>query len=308
MRQTDTLRQQIIVAVGAGLVAVIFLAAWVLSLPAPPAALLTAAPTATPPVIATPIAVAAQPTAAPTLQPTAMPTPLPNQAATALPTLPPASPPAPTLTPPPAGPTPPATPTLMPNPTVPAPTATPLPPLFIDVESPGYETIVRRPGAVTVRGQTLPGSLVQIFNTIRGIGQVAYSELSDADGRFAITVSLDQGLNSLEIRATHAATGAAMREFWQIRYAPVSVELTVRINEPAGLALFVRESPLRIVGKTTPGATVVVNDLLYPDVSANGDWSITIGLREQGEHTITAAASLDGKTVTDEITVTYTPQ
>lgn len=145
---------------------------------------------------------------------------------------------------------------------------------------------------------------MQIFN-----GPVASSaKVSDADGRFAIAIRLNPGLNALQVHATHFAADDPTRAWLHIQYAPVSVELTVRITEPAGLALFVRENPLRIAGETTPGATVVVNDIHYPEVGANGDWSITIGLPGQGEHTITATASLNGESAADQITVTYTPQ
>ena len=297
---TATLRQQIIVALGAGLAAIIFLAAWVLSLPEPPAALLTAAPTATPSLPAAP-----PPTTAPTPPPTALPTAMPDLPATATPPPPPAPTPTPLPTP---VPTPAATPTPLPTATVPPPTPTPLPELFIEVASPGYRDTVRRPGAVTVEGRTLPGSVVQIFNTIKGIGPVASSEIADADGRFAVSIALNRNLNSLEIRATHAATDQAKRRAWEVIYDPVPVEFTIRITEPSS-GVFVRNNPLRIAGKTAPGATVVINDAFAVQADDNGDWSGNILLStERRLQTITAAASLDGDTAADQITVTYAPQ
>lgn len=208
---------------------------------------------------------------------------------------------------PPPTPTPAATPTPLPTPTVPPPTATPRP-LFIDVDSPGYNATVRRPGTVTVVGWTRPNSVVQISNTIRGIGTVERSGLSDTDGRFAIDIALDQNLNVLQIIATHAATRDVTRVFWQVIYAPAPVELTVQITKPSSSGVFVYENPLPIAGKTTPGATVIINNAFEIEPDANGNWTARILLHQAGQHTITAVASLNGETADDMINVTYRPQ
>ena len=156
-------------------------------------------------------------------------------------------------------------------------------------------------------GRTLPGSVVQIFNTIDGIGPVSRSETSDTDGRFAVPIALNRKLNSLEIRATHAVTDQTTRRYWEVFYDPAPVEFTIQITEPRS-GVFVRNNPLRIAGKTAPGATVIINDLFAVKADDNGDWSGNILLsRESRQHTITAAASLDGDTATAQITVTYAP-
>ena len=157
-------------------------------------------------------------------------------------------------------------------------------------------------------GRTLPGSVVQIFNSIDGIGPVSRSETSDTEGRFAIPIALNRKLNSLEIRATHAGAGQTIRRYWEVFYDPAPVELTIQITEPSS-GVFVRNNPLRIAGKTAPGATVIINDAFAVKADGNGDWGGDIVLSPGSrQHTITAAASLNGDTATDQITVTYAPQ
>ena len=175
------------------------------------------------------------------------------------------------------------------------------------MESPDYNSIVSRPGEVTIKGRTRPGSFVRISNNIRGIGPVERSAISDADGRFAISIVLDRDLNVLELRATHAATRDEKREWWQVIYDPVPVEFTIQITEPSS-GVFVRNNPLRIAGKTAPGATVIINNVFAVAADDNGDWSGNILLSsERRLHTITATASLDADTAQAEITVIYNP-
>ena len=177
------------------------------------------------------------------------------------------------------------------------------------MDCPGYYATVRRTGEATVVGRTLPNSQVEISNSIRGLPEVVKNAgLSDADGRFAVDIQLNDGLNSLEVRANHLATGDVEREAWLVFYQPAAADFAVRIDAPRDCAI-VSANQVRVAGQTAPGAKVTVGPF-STTADANGEWSVEIGLLEKGSPTITAVATRDGSAVdaADSITVIHNPE
>ena len=162
-------------------------------------------------------------------------------------------------------------------------------------------------------GRTLPNSQVEISNSIRGRpAPVERAGLSDASGRFAVDIELDDsitGLNSLDVRANHLATGEVARAAWLVYYKPAAADFAVRIDEPRDCA-DIPAYQVRVAGQTAPGAKVTVNDRFATAANTAGEWSVEIGLPEKGSHTITAVATRDGSAIdaADSITVIHNPE
>ena len=162
-------------------------------------------------------------------------------------------------------------------------------------------------------GRTLPNSQVEISNSIRGLPEVVKNAgLSDADGRFAVDIQLDDsrnGLNSLEVRANHLATGDVERAAWLVLYKPAAADFAVRIDAPRDCA-DIPAYQVRVAGQTAPGAKVTVNSIFSTAANAEGEWSVEIGLPEKGSHTITAVATRPGSAAVaaDSITVIHNPE
>ncbi len=127
----------------------------------------------------------------------------------------------------------------------------------------------------------------------------------NADGSFAKTVTLNEGDNTIVLRAVNAYG------------KPASVVKTIKyIAEIAAPALTVNDIPatvnsaaLTITGTLSdavdPGAKVYVNDRLV--AGSTGNWSATITLSEGTNTIVIVATNSFGKSTTIVKTVTYTP-
>lgn len=189
------------------------------------------------------------------------------------------------------------TPTAPQSPTAPPTTPTPTADsLFLDVRGPSDGAVVGN-AAVVIHGLTLPGATVSIGS---------WAEVAGADGRFQAEVALEPGDNEIVVVAKDTRTGTQ-----------ISAQVTVRFEEPPGQPFFlvvtepsdqsiVSTSRLSVVGKTSPGAVVTVNDVGV-SVGEAGDFSTVITL-EQGPNIIEVVASgLQGRVLSAVIAVIYRP-
>lgn len=177
------------------------------------------------------------------------------------------------------------------------------------------KTVVCTLGSPTITVTKCPDITDQRVVTIEGTiggereGVVLYinDQLApvNADGSFAKTVTLNEGDNTIVLRAVNAYD------------KPASVVRTVKyIAEIAPPALTVDDIPatvdtatLTITGKLSdavdPGAKVYVNDRLV--AGSTGNWSATITLSEGTNTIVIVATNSFGKSTTIVKTVTYTP-
>ena len=175
--------------------------------------------------------------------------------------------------------------------------------LFLEVRSPRPFEVVRGLPRVEVQGVTLPGSVILITYTSSSQPDRVDRLPADSNGAFTRAVPLSLGFNVIEIVSVHGSSNQEVRRSLPVEYDPTPLELMVSIMEPADGAV-VTGSVLEVSGKSSPGALVVLNDVVMA-VDDNGSWQTNIVL-QSGRNEIKVMASQDGDTVEDAITVTYT--
>jgi hypothetical protein len=217
------------------------------------------------------------PTRTPTLAPTFTPIP-PTATATPTPT-----------------PTPVPTPTPAPDTlTTPGPTPTPRPPLFLRVIEPDYGSTLRT-RVVTVSGVTTSGASVRVNDTPVTV---------DEEGDFEIEVSLEPGINVIEVVASDA-TGDQVRDFVAVTHAePTPQPFFLQVTEPVD-QIAVSNQPIRVLGRTLPHALVTVNGVSIR-VGVEGEFSTLVEL-QPGPNTIEVEAFAGGRTLPITRTVTFVP-
>lgn len=220
---------------------------------------------------------ASLPTSTPTLIPTSTPTP-------------------PTPTPTPA-PTPTPTPTPTPAPdalTTPGPTPTPRPPLFLRVLEPDYGSTVRSK-VITLSGVTTPGATVRVNDSPVNV---------DEAGDFQLEVSLEPGINVIEVVASDA-TGDQIRDFVAVTHAePTPQPFFLLVTEPVD-QIIVSNQTIRVLGRTLPHALVSVNGVSIR-VDVEGEFSTLVEL-QPGPNTIKVEAFAGGRELSTTRKVTYVP-
>ena len=277
--------QQIVAVTAAVLLVVLFLALWLSNLPGLPAVPYraerpqpTATPTQAPP---TPVVITATPTPSPTPTPTVLPTPTP-----------------------PATPVPTPVPTPRPTPTPPQPTPTPRP-HFLEVRDPTDLETIYGPPATVVSGSTLPWSIVELIYSSSAFPERDVRIQADADGNYAGTVPLYEGINVIEVIGYHGSSSRQQRRFIQVNYVGSREELTLTIMDPPDGSM-VSNRLLTITGVIAPDAEVVINDLIPAMPDPTGKWAANLLLRP-GDNTIRVAASRGDEITEAVVTVTYEP-
>ena len=178
---------------------------------------------------------------------------------------------------------------------MPTPSPTPEPPLFLDVRGPDEGAVIFL-DVVVVYGLTTPGATVLVNGAPANV---------DANGLFSAEVPLVPGQNTIEVIAADSDGGFAVEIFEVTSLALPPVPLFLVVTEPMDQSI-VSESPLRLSGRTAPGAVVSVNGVSVP-VDELGIFSTNVTL-EPGANIIDVVASdADGAVLDKVIAVIYRP-
>jgi hypothetical protein len=134
---------------------------------------------------------------------------------------------------------------------------------------------------IAVKGQTVPAATVSV-NDVSGV--------ADASGNFNISISLEQGLNAIDVissddsgkegevlilvNVVSSGSPAAISQADQPGVSPGSIPLTV--TQPADGAT-VNSNAVTVKGQTAQGATVVINDQIET-ADTNGNFSFNVSL------------------------------
>jgi hypothetical protein len=204
--------------------------------------------------------------------------------------------PVPPATPEPPTPSPPPLPS--PTPELPLPSPTPVPPLFLDILSPTFGSIIRTE-TVSVVGFTLPRVLVKVNSTV---------VRADGDGRFEANVTLFQGQNIIAIVLT-GADGRQIRDFITVTYSPPPTPTPppffLDVEQPGNLSI-VGDQPVLVAGRTSPSARVTVNGVGVP-VDGDGRFSTLVGLAAGNNVIQVLAVDPQGSTRRSTISIIYDP-
>ena len=216
-----------------------------------------------------------------------------------------------TFTPPPptmAAPTVPPTPvptlpsTIAPPPTVPptkaptsVPTEEPAPMLVLEVRAPRDGSTVRT-DAVVVYGITLPSAFVDINGVIAEVGP---------DGRFQAEISLEPGLNSIDIVASDSFGNQESFTLNLTSLALPPQPFLLIVTEPKDQSI-VSEESIRISGRTGPDAIASVNGVSV-SVDQLGFFFAVVDM-EPGPNIIeVVATNNDGTVLSTVIALIYRP-
>ena len=188
---------------------------------------------------------------------------------------------------------PPVTPhaTFAPNP-IPA-TPIPRPPNLIIV-SPVDRSIIQE-GSVAIHGITSVGASV----TVQGRSVAAGEE-----GRFRLSVPLTPGVNTLDIFTTNP-DGHRQKKTLTVIHRP-GEPLFLTIMHPPERDITVTEPTIRLRGKTTPGATIAINETAFP-VDGHGMFTITIPLQPGQNRLDVRSTHPTGAVLSQTVTVDYEP-
>ena len=203
-------------------------------------------------------------------------------------------------------PSPTATPALVSTPTptnTPQPdlTATPIPTPLPEVDL--FVDILEPPDNITVLGRNLTVSgITNIKNTITINGS---SVIVNDAGEFTTEVSLSLGANVIEVLATNIS-GEQLREFATVSYIrPSPPPFFLLVTEPTDQVIVANQF-IRVSGKTVPQAKITVNGVGV-EVDQDGDFSTLIILRVGANLIEVLVRNTDGRTLTAERTVDYSP-
>lgn len=158
----------------------------------------------------------------------------------------------------------------------------------LHVAAPADGTLTRTK-AVTVSGTTDPGATVTIDGASVSVA---------ANGSFSASYTLADGSHTFDVVATDAAgLTATVTRTVTVDTTPPAISITA-----PSAGLLTRNPVVQVTGTTEPGATVIV-DGVEAAVSASGQFSVAIALRE-GTNTVTAAAmDAAGNTAQTSVTV-----
>ena len=242
----------------------------------------TAAAIGTPvPVPDTPSPTEPVATATPQAAPTTAPTPRPTLVPPPTPTAPPV--PSPT-----------AEPNLQPT-LAPEPTATPTPPtLALALLSPQDGVSLEAP-ALRVLGETIPGAVVTVNEIPADVGD---------QGRFQIDLSLEQGLNAIDVVATDQLGRTESRQV-EVSFDGTTEPLPFSILYPPD-GLEVGEPQVQVLGVTRPDAIVAANSV-SAEMNALGIFSTSLDLEDGANLVEVLATDIDGNVRFETIVVFYTP-
>lgn len=133
---------------------------------------------------------------------------------------------------------------------------------------------------VAVQGQTLPGAMVEV-NDSAGV--------ADSNGNFSIPVTLDEGLNGIDVIATddNGAQGevlimvnvdstgnASSGTLPGTAISPTTLPL--QVSQPVDGETLTTDSVV-VKGQTAPGATVIISDQTAT-ADADGNFNMTVSL------------------------------
>ena len=177
----------------------------------------------------------------------------------------------------------------------PTPKPTPVPQFFLQVDAPLFGATVTTP-SISVQGATLPNSTVTANRIFAAV---------DDTGAFQVQVTLNQGLNIVEVLST-SATGRQLREFLQITFVrPTPTPFTLTVSQPRD-GTVVSNSLITVSGKTHPQANLIVNSVGVT-VQPDGSFNTTLRLN-RGVNTVTILATLPGsQPKTETRRVIYNP-
>ena len=146
-----------------------------------------------------------------------------------------------------------------------------------------------------------PGQTIELFLN----GNSLKSALIDSDSRFTFAqIRLEIGENQIKARAKGNGNESDFTEEVILVYetTPPALEVT----EPFDGQIVKKTGEIRVVGKTEPDATILVNEFL-PIVDGNGNFYYRMPLLA-GENTIKVTArDRAGNQTTNEIKVTFEP-
>jgi hypothetical protein len=190
------------------------------------------------------------------------------------------------------------TPSPSPTPETPPPTPTPVLPLFLDVQSPPFGSIIRTP-TVSVVGVTLPRVTVRVNATV---------VRANDEGRFEVEVSLFQGQNIIAIVLT-GEDGRQVRDFVMVTYnpppTPTPPPFFLDVDQPGNLTL-VRDEPVLVAGRTSAQSRVTVNGVGV-GVDDEGRFATLVELAAGNNVIQVLAVSPQGSTRRTTISVIYDP-
>jgi uncharacterized protein YfaP (DUF2135 family) len=162
------------------------------------------------------------------------------------------------------------------------------------VIEPDYGSTLRT-RVVTVSGVTTSGASVRVNDTPVTV---------DEEGDFEIEVSLEPGINVIEVVASDT-TGDQVRDFVAVTHAePTPQPFFLQVTEPVD-QIAVSNQPIRVLGRTLPHALVTVNGVSIR-VDVEGEFSTLVEL-QPGPNTIEVEAFAGGRTLPITRTVTFVP-
>jgi hypothetical protein len=134
---------------------------------------------------------------------------------------------------------------------------------------------------VTVKGQTVSGATISVHDNVG---------VADAQGNFSIAISLEQGLNAIDIIATDdkGNTGEALilvncippgQLTAPVAQSPSGVltgSIPLKVTQPVDAATLNTDT-VTVKGQTAPGAIVIVNESIET-ADAVGNFNVTVDL------------------------------
>jgi uncharacterized protein YfaP (DUF2135 family) len=165
--------------------------------------------------------------------------------------------------------------------------------------------IIYGPPVTVVSGSTLPWSIVALLYSSSAFPDREVRVQADADGNYAGTVLLYEGINVIEVISYHGSSSRQQRRFLQVNYESSPAELTVTITDPPDGST-VSDRILTVTGFTAPDAEVVVSGLIPAPPDPTGQWAADL-LLQPGENAIRVVASRGEEAAEAAITVTYQP-
>lgn len=136
-------------------------------------------------------------------------------------------------------------------------------------------------------------------------GERNFTLQADRNGDFSETLPLAEGINVVEIISHHGASAQQIRQFLQLTYDPTPLELFLTVTEPQDGAT-VANAEQTLVGKTLPGARVVINDIIPARPDEAGRWEAAM-LLQSGPNEIRITATLENQTANVTINIEYEP-